>query len=71
MWKWTQEHQQAFEQLKATLTSAPVLIHFDEARLTKLETDASDGVVSGALLQFINQNEWHFIAFFSKTMNPA
>jgi hypothetical protein len=71
MWEWTQEHQQAFEQLKAILTSAPVLIHFDEARLTKLETNASDSVVSEVLSQFINQNEWHSITFFSKTMNSA
>jgi hypothetical protein len=54
MWKWTQKHQQAFEQLKATLTSAPVLTHFDKARLTKLETDASDGVISEALSQLID-----------------
>jgi hypothetical protein len=54
MWEWTQEHQQAFEQLKATLTSAPVLTHFDEAKLIKLETDASDGVVSEALSQLID-----------------
>jgi hypothetical protein len=57
MWEWTQEHQQAFEQLKATFTLAPVLTHFDEARLTKLETDASDDIVSGVLSQFINQNK--------------
>jgi hypothetical protein len=71
MWEWTQEHQQAFEQLKTILTSAPMLTHFNETKLTKLETDASDGVVSEALLQLINQNEWHPIAFFSKIINPA
>jgi hypothetical protein len=48
-----------------------VLIYFDEIKPTKLETDASDGVVSGALSQITTQNEWHPVAFFSKTINPA
>jgi hypothetical protein len=50
-WEWTQEHQQVFEALKAALTSAPVLAHFQKNRPTKLETDASDGVISEALSQ--------------------
>jgi hypothetical protein len=48
-----------------------VLVHFDETKPTKLETDASNDVVSKALSQMTNENEWHPIAFFSKTMNPA
>jgi hypothetical protein len=48
-----------------------VLVYFDETRATKLETNASDGVVSGALFQLTNQEEWHPVAFFSKTMNSA
>jgi hypothetical protein len=48
-----------------------VLVYFDETKLTKLETDASDGVVSKALSQMINEDEWHPVAFFSKTMNSA
>jgi hypothetical protein len=70
-WEWTQEQQRAFDHLKQALTFAPVLVHFDETRAIKLETDASNGVVSGALSQLINQKEWHPIAFFSKTMNSA
>jgi hypothetical protein len=48
-----------------------VLVHFDETRATKLETNASDGVVSGALFQLTDQKKWHPIAFFSKIMNSA
>jgi hypothetical protein len=70
-WEWTQEQQHAFDYLKQALTFALVLVHFDETRVIKLETNASDGVVSGALFQLINQEEWHPVAFFSKTMNPA
>jgi hypothetical protein len=50
-WEWTQEHQQAFTKLKKALTSTPVLVHFDEIKPTKLETDASDDVVSETLSQ--------------------
>lgn len=48
-WDWTTEYQTAFEKFKEVLTSAPVLVHFTEDRETKVETDASDGVVSAAL----------------------
>ena len=70
-WEWTQEHQVAFNLLKEALTSAPTLAHFQEDRPTKLETDASDGIISGALSQLSDQGEWHPVAFFSKTMGAA
>jgi hypothetical protein len=70
-WEWTQEQQHAFEHLKQILTFAPVLVHFDETKPTKLETNISNGVVSEALSQMINEDEWHPVAFFSKTINSA
>jgi hypothetical protein len=70
-WEWTQEQQRAFDHLKQALTSALMLVHFDETRAIKLEINASDSMVSEALFQLINQKEWHPVAFFSKTMNPA
>jgi hypothetical protein len=48
-----------------------VLVHFDETKAIKLEINASDNVVSEALSQLTDQEEWHPIAFFSKTINPA
>jgi len=53
--------------------SAPVLIHYDPYRPTKLETDASDGVVAGVLSQLDvdGDRQWHPVAYFSKTMAPA
>jgi hypothetical protein len=70
-WEWTQEQQRAFDYLKQALTFALVLVYFDETKATKLETNASDGVVSGALSQLTDQEKWHPVAFFSKTMNSA
>jgi hypothetical protein len=48
-----------------------VLVHFDETKPTKLETDASNDVVLETLSQMTNEDEWHPVAFFSKTINPA
>ena len=66
---WTQNCQEAFDNLKELLVNAPVLRHYQPELPTKLETDASDGVVGGVLSQQVNDN-WHPIAYFSKTMSP-
>jgi transposase InsO family protein len=67
---WTLDCQDAFQRLKAMLTSAPILQHYSEKLETRIETDASDGVVAGVLSQK-HGDQWLPVAFFSKTMNPA
>jgi hypothetical protein len=63
--------QEAFQSLKQALTSAPILHHWDPDRPTKIETDSSDGVTSGILSQLAEDQIWHPVAYFSKTMNAA
>src|SRR5277367_4143689 len=63
--------QHAFKELKRQLVSAPLLVHFDPNRPTRVETDASDGVVAGVLSQRQNDGEWHPVAYYSKTMIDA
>jgi RNase H-like domain found in reverse transcriptase/Reverse transcriptase (RNA-dependent DNA polymerase)/Integrase zinc binding domain/Integrase core domain/Chromo (CHRromatin Organisation MOdifier) domain len=70
-WNFDENCQQAFQALKNALVSAPILTHFTPGRATRLETDASDGVVGGVLTQRAEDNLWHPVAFFSKTMAPA
>ena len=65
---WDQACREAFVKLKESLTSAPVLYHYQPELPTKLETDASDGVVAGVLSQEID-GRWHPIAYYSKTMS--
>lgn len=69
---WSDTQQQAFDELKEKLTSAPVLTHYRPGWPTRLETDASDEIIAGVLSQ---QNpdtkEWHPIAFYSSNMSPA
>ena len=67
---WTQACQDSFLKLKSMLTSAPILQHYNEGLETRIETDASDGVVAGVLSQK-HGDDWLPVAFFSKTMNPA
>jgi len=62
---------EAFQALKAALTSAPVLAHYDPEKESRLETDASDGVVAAVFSQKDKDENWHPIAYFSKTMAPA
>jgi transposase InsO family protein len=70
--KFDEACQKAFRELKNRLLSAPILIHYRPNRATKLETDSSDGVVGAVLSQLYEEdNQWHPVAFFSKTMAPA
>ena len=68
---WTPECDAAFRKLKKTLLSAPVLAHFLPNRETRVETDASDGVLAGVLSQKGDDEDWHPVAFYSQTMAPA
>ena len=63
--------QDAFQKLKKALTSAPLLRHWNSDLPTKIETDASDGVTSGILSQQAEDQLWHPVAYFSKTMSAA
>lgn len=67
---WTMECDLAFEELKRLLTTAPVLAHFRYGLPTRLETDASDGVVAGVLHQ-LQDGEWRPVGYYSETMIPA
>jgi len=62
---------EAFKELKNRLTSSLILCHYDPDLELILETDASDGVVVGVLLQLHLDGEWYPIAFFLKIMAPA
>jgi transposase InsO family protein len=68
---WTAKCAKAFEQLKQRLSEAPLLHHFRPELETKLETDASDGTVAGALSQKAEDGHWHPVAFYSKSMAVA
>jgi hypothetical protein len=67
---WNDDCEKTFRHLKVALTEAPLLNHYDPSLPIKLETDASDSAVAGVLSQQ-RGGEWHPIAYYSKTINPA
>ena len=70
---WSPPCQSAFTDLKQRFLSGPVLQRFDFDRRCRVETDASDFVCGGVLLQpDPNADErWLPVAFFSSKMTPA
>ena len=69
-YEWSAACETAFQQLKQRLVSAPILRHYDPSLPTRVETDASDGVLGAVLTQYHGKC-WHPVAFFSKTMQAA
>ncbi|GJP42069.1 hypothetical protein CLOM_g1661 [Closterium sp. NIES-68] len=69
-YKWETKHQEAMEQLKQALTSAPVLILPDPERDYVIEADASDQAV-GAVLMQDQGNGLQPIAYLSKKLHGA
>ena len=69
-WKWEEEHQKAFEELKEKITSQPVLVLLRRKGKFRVETDASEHAIEGVLSQE-QERKWKPIAFLSRTMQPA
>jgi hypothetical protein len=69
-WAWTEDQQNAFDEIKQTVASQPVLRHFDPLKETVIETDASDITTGGVLSQYHN-GVLHPVAFYSRQMLPA
>ena len=49
-WKWEEEHQKAFDQLKEKITSQPVLSLPRREGKFKVETDASGHAIGGVVM---------------------
>ena len=69
---WDEAANQAFETLKTSFTTAPVLVHFDPANPIVVECDSSDYAMGLILSQYCPpDNELHPVAFHSRALNPA
>lgn len=69
--QWSSQCQTAFDLLKSRFTSGPILAHFDPARETYLETDASDYAMGTILSQTGEDGLLHPVAFDSRKFLPA
>jgi hypothetical protein len=69
--EWTNNVQNAFDKLKAAITSAPVLRLFNPEIEIRTEHDASTYAWAGVLSQKYEDNKWHPVAFESHKFSAA
>jgi hypothetical protein len=65
------QQQTAFDTLKVTLTSAPILAHLDTDQDVIIAIDASDYISNSILSQYDDDNILHPMAYFSKKYSPT
>ncbi|KAE9015815.1 hypothetical protein PR001_g14801 [Phytophthora rubi] len=71
VWSWTPEAQQAFEAIKSSLQSAPILALPDEERPFSVVCDASDFAIGCALLQVDAEGRERVVSFQSRQLKSA
>ena len=69
-WRWEEEHQRAFEELKEKIMSQLVLSLPRREGKFRVEMDASGHAIGGVLSQE-QDGKWKPIAFLSRTMQPV
>jgi len=69
-WKWEEEYQKTFEELKKKIMSQPVLSLPRREGKFRVEMDALGHAIGGVLSQE-QDGKWKKIAFLSRTMQPA
>jgi hypothetical protein len=68
---WSTAFERSFERLKMFFVLATILPHFDPEGKIVVETDASNLVVSGVLLQYDDDDDiLHPVAYFSRKHSP-
>ncbi|KAI0993448.1 hypothetical protein K3495_g14736, partial [Podosphaera aphanis] len=68
---WDTRAETAFQALKDSFTTAPILAHFDPEKEIIVETDASDYVSAGILSQYDENKVLRPVAYFSKKHSPS
>jgi len=63
---WGLAQQKAFEDLKNTFTTAPILCQLDYNRETVVETDASHYVLAGIVFRYDDESTINPVAFYPK-----
>ena len=69
LYRWNEQCQKAFEELKERLTSAPILAYPDFKKEFRLETDASDFGIGAVLAQKDEEGKERVIAYASRTLS--
>jgi len=70
VWTWSRREQEAFEDLKKVVTTAPVLMSPQDSEPFWIEADSSDFATRAVLSQQLaTDGKWHPIAFYSKSLS--
>src|SRR5882724_2060314 len=70
-WRWADEEQASFKELKRLITSTPILVQPNQDAPFRLETDASGYAMGVVLSQLCDDGKWHLIGFTSKGLDAA
>ncbi|KAG5717884.1 hypothetical protein E4T56_gene1452 [Termitomyces sp. T112] len=71
-WQWEPPQQAAFNTLKQSVTSKPVLLFPDDDSPFCVEADSSDFATGAVLSQQSKEDgKWHLVAFYSKSLNAV
>lgn len=70
LFKW-EEKEQVFNKLKKEFSEAPLLAQYNLKKSCVVETNLSDFITSGILLQLDNKGHLYPVAFISAKMTPA
>nr|KAE8920838.1 hypothetical protein PF009_g28872 [Phytophthora fragariae] len=70
-WNWRPEHQDAFDAVKKSLASVPVLMLPDTSRPFHVVCDASDFAIGCAPMQFDAEGRERVVSYQSRQMKPA
>ncbi|KAG5716582.1 hypothetical protein E4T56_gene16161 [Termitomyces sp. T112] len=71
-WQWEPPQQAAFDALKQSVTSKPVLLFPDDDSPFHVEADSSDFATGAVLSQQSKEDgKWHPVAFYSKSLNAV
>ncbi|GMF51391.1 unnamed protein product [Phytophthora fragariaefolia] len=70
-WDWRPEHQDAFEAVKKSLASTPVLMLPATSRPFHVVCDASDFAIGCALMRFDDEGRERVVSYQSRQMKPA
>ncbi|CAI5705846.1 unnamed protein product [Peronospora effusa] len=65
-WLWRTEHQAAFEAVKKSLASAPVLVLPDDSKPFHVVCDASDFAIGCVLMQFDDEGRERVVSYQSR-----
>jgi len=70
-WRWGDEQQKAFEQLKMVFTSRPLLVVPDLDKEFRMEANTSNFATGGVLSIKCKDDKWRSVVYISKSLNET